>query len=185
MAEYLGSAHRRTQVEKIMILLVESGAIYLALYVSYSHSRSIIGPAASLTPCVQTFQAVPIYGGSFSAGSFVAVEAVNAIIQQAMVSRHKRTPILVELMSNVIFVTYQGMYPTAIVVLVEMQKSLYDTDQVTCERGLESKSGIVFAPRDFSRSQGNSTTMQTAIEHSRFGGPPSTLDDSKHTSTKI
>ncbi|KAJ3557345.1 hypothetical protein NP233_g11765 [Leucocoprinus birnbaumii] len=70
MAEYLGSARRRTQVEKIMTLLVESGAIYLALY---------------------TFQAVPIYGGHFSAGSFIAVDAVNAIIQQAMVCHCVRT----------------------------------------------------------------------------------------------
>jgi hypothetical protein len=35
MADYLGTAHRRTQVEKILTLLIESGAIYLALYVSY------------------------------------------------------------------------------------------------------------------------------------------------------
>ncbi|KAJ3569930.1 hypothetical protein NP233_g4725 [Leucocoprinus birnbaumii] len=138
MAEYLGSAHRRTQVEKIMTLLVESGAIYLALY---------------------TFQAVPIYGGHFSAGSFIAVDAVNAIIQQAM-----------------------GMYPTAIVVLVELQKSLYDTSQVTLEHRTRPTSGIVFAPREFNTTQLNTTTQSTE-QSSRTAG---LLSSSKHTtSTKM
>ncbi|KAF9449449.1 hypothetical protein P691DRAFT_667446 [Macrolepiota fuliginosa MF-IS2] len=140
MSQYLGSARRRTQVEKIMTLLVESGAIYLALY---------------------TFQAVPIYGGHFSAGSFVAVEAVNAIIQQAM-----------------------GMYPTAIVILVEMQRSIYDTEQVTRERGVGTASGMVFAARDLTTTEGRSTTT------SRHLHAPVTLDssgdNSKHTaSTKV
>ncbi|KAF5359425.1 hypothetical protein D9756_003649 [Leucocoprinus leucothites] len=139
MVEYLGSAHRRTQVEKILTLLVESGVIYLVLY---------------------TFQAVPIFGGHFSAGSLVAVEAVNAIIQQAM-----------------------GMYPTAIVVLVEMQKSLYDTDQVTSERGvLRPSSRLVFAANDFSTTQ-EITTTNTLEQSSYTAGPH---DGSKHTaSTKL
>ncbi|KAF8639291.1 hypothetical protein AX17_001602 [Amanita inopinata Kibby_2008] len=88
MKRFLGSARRRTQAEKIMTLLVESGLLYLAIY---------------------TLQAVPIYGGS-SPGSLVAWEVVNAIIQQAF-----------------------GMYPTAIVVLVELQKSLWDTDEISRE----------------------------------------------------
>jgi len=124
MSQFLGSARRRTQVEKILTLLVESGAIYLALY---------------------TFQAVPIYGGHFSPGSFVAVEAVNAIIQQAM-----------------------GMYPTAIVVLVEMQKSIYDTEQVTRERGLATAShAMVFAPREFEATQGGAPASPRSSEQFR------------------
>ncbi|KAJ8518175.1 hypothetical protein ONZ45_g4706 [Pleurotus djamor] len=74
------------RIEKIMFLLVESGAIYLALY---------------------TFQAVPIYGGSFNPRTEIAVQAANAVIQQAM-----------------------GMYPTAIVVLVQLQKTVWDTPEM-------------------------------------------------------
>ncbi|KXN87268.1 hypothetical protein AN958_09000 [Leucoagaricus sp. SymC.cos] len=142
MAQYLGSAHRRTQVEKIMILLIESGAVYLALY---------------------TFQAVPIYGGSFSAGSFVAVEAVNAIIQQAM-----------------------GMYPTAIVVLVEMQKSLYDTEQVSRERGLPARSTIVFAAHELTSTRGNITTTHSIEQFDGSTAFRSTANASRSTkSTKF
>ncbi|KIJ41129.1 hypothetical protein M422DRAFT_68402 [Sphaerobolus stellatus SS14] len=89
MRDFLESARRKTQVEKILILLVESGVIYLGIY---------------------TFQALPIYGQSFNSRSLVAVEAVNAIVQQAI-----------------------GMYPTAIVVLVELQKSLWNTEEVARE----------------------------------------------------
>ncbi|PFH48789.1 hypothetical protein AMATHDRAFT_195969 [Amanita thiersii Skay4041] len=55
---------------------------------------------------IYTLQAIPIYGGS-TPGSLLTWEVINAIIQQAF-----------------------GMYPTALVVLVEMQKSLWDTNDI-------------------------------------------------------
>ncbi|KAF8060733.1 hypothetical protein FPV67DRAFT_1673580 [Lyophyllum atratum] len=87
MSKYLGAARRTTAVEKVLILLIESGFVYIILY---------------------TLQAVPIYGAKLSSSGLVAFNVVNAIIQQAM-----------------------GMYPTAIVVLVRMQKSLWDATEVT------------------------------------------------------
>ncbi|PFH48791.1 hypothetical protein AMATHDRAFT_149081 [Amanita thiersii Skay4041] len=108
MKRFLGSARRMTQAERILVLLIESGFLYLAIY---------------------TLQAVPIYGGS-SPGSLIAWEVVNAVIQQAF-----------------------GMYPTAIVVLVEMQRSLYDTDEVTGKM-----SELMFA-RSGKGSAGTETTM--------------------------
>ncbi|GLB36834.1 hypothetical protein LshimejAT787_0311210 [Lyophyllum shimeji] len=87
MSKYLGAARKRTAVEKVLVLLIESGFIYLILY---------------------TLQAVPIYGAKLSSSGLIAFNVVNAIIQQAM-----------------------GMYPTAIIVLVRMQKSLWDATEVS------------------------------------------------------
>jgi hypothetical protein len=70
----------------------------------------------------------------------------------------------------------QGMYPTVIVVLVEMQKSLYDTDQVTCQRGFGTPSEIAFATREFSVTHGSSTMTRTT-ENLRQPGALGTTDD--------
>ncbi|KAK2459878.1 hypothetical protein APHAL10511_008078 [Amanita phalloides] len=88
MVKYLGSVRRDTQAGKVMVLLVESGLFYLAIY---------------------TLQAVPIYAG-YSPGSPIVWGSINAIIQQVF-----------------------GMYPTAIVVLVYLKKSLWETDEVSRE----------------------------------------------------
>ncbi|KAG6819766.1 hypothetical protein H0H93_008876 [Arthromyces matolae] len=57
---------------------------------------------------IYTLQAVPIYGANQSPAGTIAFTIVNVIIQQAM-----------------------GMYPTLIIVLVRMQKSLWDTTEVS------------------------------------------------------
>ncbi len=60
------------------------------------------------------------------------------------------------------------MYPTAIVVLVELQKSIYDTEQVTRERGLATAShGMVFAPKEVETTQGGPTASTQISEHFR------------------
>lgn len=59
----LGSARRRTQVDRILLLFCESGAVYLVLY---------------------TLQAIPIYGAGLSDDALIGFNIVNAIIQQAM-----------------------------------------------------------------------------------------------------
>ena len=49
----------------------------------------------------------------------------------------------------------KGMYPTAIVVLVEMQISLYDTEEVTRERVLTiANCDIIFASRELETVRG-------------------------------
>ncbi|KAG6819767.1 hypothetical protein H0H93_008877 [Arthromyces matolae] len=57
---------------------------------------------------IYTLQAVPIYGANLSPAGLFAFNVVNAVIQQAM-----------------------GMYPTVIIVLVRMHKSLWDTTEVS------------------------------------------------------
>ncbi|KAK2463887.1 hypothetical protein APHAL10511_004059 [Amanita phalloides] len=99
VVKYLASVRRDAQAEKIMVLLIESGLFYLAIY---------------------TLQAVPIYAG-YSPGSPIVWESINAIIQQAF-----------------------GMYPTAIVVLVYLQKSLWETDEVS--RQLIRSQSVVSTP---------------------------------------
>ncbi|KAG6916974.1 hypothetical protein DXG01_004403 [Tephrocybe rancida] len=63
MSQYLGAARRRTAVEKLLTLLIESGFVYIVIY---------------------TLQAVPIYGAKLSSAGLIAFNVVNAIIQQAM-----------------------------------------------------------------------------------------------------
>ncbi|KAG7098117.1 hypothetical protein E1B28_000089 [Marasmius oreades] len=82
----LGRQRKQTQVDRVLLLFCESGAIYLVLYI---------------------LQSIPIYNTSLSPGALVAMNIVNAVIQQAM-----------------------GMYPTAIVVICQMQKSLWDSFEV-------------------------------------------------------
>jgi hypothetical protein len=80
------------------------------------------------------------------------------------------------------------MYPTAIVVLVEMQKSLYDTDQVTCERGLGTASGIAFATRELesNTTRGNSTKAHAIEDISHLsGGLHSTGDNSTSSNIEL
>lgn len=121
MSEYLGLSRRKTQAERILTLLVESGSVYLLLY---------------------TLQAIPIYGGTTSA-SFLPWLVVNAIIQQAM-----------------------GMYPTAIIVLVQMQKSLWAESENNNELGARrpatpTQTDMEFANRTitYDRSTGQSTSL--------------------------
>ncbi|KAF5376932.1 hypothetical protein D9615_007298 [Tricholomella constricta] len=87
MSKYLGAARRKTAVEKILTLLIESGFVYLILY---------------------TLQAVPIYKAKLNSSGLFAFNVVNAVIQQAM-----------------------GMYPTVIIILVRMQKSIWETTEVS------------------------------------------------------
>ncbi|KNZ74694.1 hypothetical protein J132_06329 [Termitomyces sp. J132] len=87
MSMYLGNARRKTAVEKILTLLLESGFVYIVIY---------------------TLQAVPIYKAPLSAAGLFAFNVVNAIIQQAM-----------------------GMYPTVIIILVRMHKSLWDAREMS------------------------------------------------------
>ncbi|KAG6815474.1 hypothetical protein H0H87_001476 [Tephrocybe sp. NHM501043] len=87
MSKYLGAARRRTAVEKVLTLFIESGFVYIVIY---------------------TLQAVPIYGAKLSSSGLIAFNVVNAVIQQAM-----------------------GMYPTVIIILVRMHKSLWDTKEVS------------------------------------------------------
>lgn len=62
----------------------------------------------------------------------------------------------------------QGMYPTAIVVLVEMEKSIYDTEEVTRERGFATAShGMVFAPRELEATQGGTRASPRSSDHFR------------------
>lgn len=78
------------------------------------------------------------------------------------------------------------MYPTAIVVLVEMQKSIYDTDEVTRERGFGTASGMVFATHEFNTTQGDATTTRITEHSHRPTGLHSSGDTLKHsTSTKV
>ncbi|ESK84981.1 hypothetical protein Moror_9202 [Moniliophthora roreri MCA 2997] len=86
MNQHLGSTRRRSQADRILTLFCESGAAYLVLYI---------------------LQSIPIYSGTLSNNALIAMNIVNAIIQQAM-----------------------GMYPTAIVVICHMQRSLWDTFEV-------------------------------------------------------
>ncbi|KAL0569972.1 hypothetical protein V5O48_011990 [Marasmius crinis-equi] len=86
MRKQLGGQHQRTQVDRVLTLFCESGSIYLILYI---------------------LQAIPIYGGSPSPDALIALEIINAIVQQAM-----------------------GMYPTTIVVICQLQRSLWDTFEV-------------------------------------------------------
>ncbi|KAG6890535.1 hypothetical protein C0995_007737 [Termitomyces sp. Mi166 len=87
MSKYLGDARRKTAVEKILTLLIESGFIYIVIY---------------------TLQAVPIYKAKLSPAGLFVFNVVNAVIQQAM-----------------------GMYPTVIIILVRMHKSLWDTREIS------------------------------------------------------
>lgn len=81
----------------------------------------------------------------------------------------------------------QGMYPTAIVVLVELQKSIYDTEQVTCERGLSgTASGMVFATRELSTTQADATSSRATRNFHTSEALHSAEYSSKHTtSTKV
>ncbi|KAG6896177.1 hypothetical protein C0992_009835, partial [Termitomyces sp. T32_za158] len=92
MSKYLGNARRKTAVEKVLTLLIESGFVYIVIY---------------------TLQAVPIYKAPLSPAGLFAFNVVNAVIQQAV-----------------------GMYPTVIIILVRMHKSLWDTREIS--QGLES-----------------------------------------------
>ncbi|KDQ23233.1 hypothetical protein PLEOSDRAFT_1108866 [Pleurotus ostreatus PC15] len=120
MKSFMGTARKTTQVEKVLVLLVESGFVYLAIY---------------------TFQAVPIYGGSFNPKTVIVVQAANAIIQQAM-----------------------GMYPTIIVVLVQLQKTLWDTPELSFMLG--SRSQMQFASASLSVSVTDQLDASN-MEHSR------------------
>ncbi|KAK1231625.1 hypothetical protein PQX77_005248 [Marasmius sp. AFHP31] len=86
MHKQLGAARHRTQVDRVLTLFCESGSIYLILYI---------------------LQAIPIYGGAPSPNALIALEIINAVVQQAM-----------------------GMYPTAIVVICHLQRSLWDSFEV-------------------------------------------------------
>jgi len=133
MSQYLGAARRRTAVEKILILLIESGSVYLILY---------------------TLQAVPIYGANLSPSGLLAFNVVNAIIQQAM-----------------------GMYPTAIVVLVRMQKSLWDTTEVS-DHVFSTRMKFGTVPHG-SRSEGATDTIVSDYpDHASHGPAISMPDDS-------
>ncbi|KAK2463886.1 hypothetical protein APHAL10511_004058 [Amanita phalloides] len=126
MRKYLGSARPDVQAEKIMVLLVESGLLYLIIY---------------------TLQAVPIFVG-YNPGSVIVWEIVNAIIQQAF-----------------------GMYPTAIVVLVELQRSLWETDEVSREL-----TGMAF---NSNPNASTSTHTMPAIGDSGSGSPQSQFSRKK------
>jgi len=116
MSQYLGAARRRTAVEKVLTLLIESGFVYMLLY---------------------TLQAVPIYGAKLSSSGLIAFNVVNAVIQQAM-----------------------GIYPTSIIVLVRMQKSLWDTTEVS--EGIQSSTLKFKAARN--RASGRSAgATETAV----------------------
>jgi len=111
MSNYLGSARRRTQVEKILVLIVESGFVYILLY---------------------TTQAIPMYGLRLSHTGLLVCNVFNAIIQQTI-----------------------GIYPTLIIVLVKMQKSLWDAHEMSAAQC----SGMQFAKRTFNRTVDTTNTI--------------------------
>ncbi|KAF8630036.1 hypothetical protein AX17_005506 [Amanita inopinata Kibby_2008] len=117
MKAYFGTARAQSEAEKILMLFIKSGLLYLVIY---------------------TLQAIPIYGGS-TPGSLLVWETVNAIIQQAF-----------------------GMYPTALVVLVELQKSLWDAEEVS-----RQISDLRFAPNTVTSP---TTISDPAILSSSGGG---------------
>ncbi|KAK7031118.1 hypothetical protein VNI00_013724 [Paramarasmius palmivorus] len=106
MNQNLGSARARSPVDKILTLFCESGAAYVVLYVGVRFFV-LTGTASLKVKCAQTLQSIPIYSHSLSNSALIAMNIVNAIIQQAM-----------------------GMYPTAIVVICHMQRSLWDSFEV-------------------------------------------------------
>ncbi|KAG6811085.1 hypothetical protein H0H92_009044 [Tricholoma furcatifolium] len=113
MSKYLGEARRKTAVEKVLTLLLESGFVYIVIY---------------------TLQAVPIYGAQLTSAGLIAFNVVNAIIQQAM-----------------------GMYPTVIIILVRMHKSLWDTTEVS--QGIHSQMKFRNGTSAGGTSEGATTTV--------------------------
>ncbi|KIK62269.1 hypothetical protein GYMLUDRAFT_554847 [Collybiopsis luxurians FD-317 M1] len=81
MNQCLDKSRRRTQAERMLILLIESGGVYLVVYI---------------------LQSIPIYDENLSQPASIAFNIINAIIQQGM-----------------------GMYPTAIIVIIQMQRTLW------------------------------------------------------------
>ena len=84
MKRYLGAARKSTQVEKILVLILESGFVYIVLCVSLSQRAC---NTFAKSPQFQTLQAVPIYGAKLKPAGLTAFNVVNSIIQQAIVSR--------------------------------------------------------------------------------------------------
>ena len=83
MKRYLGKARKTTQVEKILVLVLESGFVYIVLCVSLLCVRDTLAKLLQF----QTLQAVPIYGAKLKPAGQMAFNVVNSIIQQAIVSR--------------------------------------------------------------------------------------------------
>lgn len=80
MTRYLGAERRTTQVEKILTLVVESGSLYIVLYVSLDIRQGCV-----VNILYQTLQAVPIYGADLTPAGNMAFNVVNAVVQQAVV----------------------------------------------------------------------------------------------------
>ena len=83
MRQYLGAARKTTQVEKVLVLVLESGFVYIVLCVSLSCACDTFAKS----PQFQTLQAVPIYGAKLKPAGLTAFNIVNSIIQQAFVNR--------------------------------------------------------------------------------------------------
>lgn len=117
MVHYLGRARRRTAAEKVLTLFMESGFLYIVLYI---------------------LQAIPIYRVQLTPWGNLAFNVVNAIIQQAM-----------------------GTYPTVIIVLVRMHKSLWETQEVSEE--VFSRSMKFHDPGIHGDASEGALTMKTVV----------------------
>ncbi|KAL0565527.1 Sorting nexin-3 [Marasmius crinis-equi] len=93
-------------------------------------------------------QSIPIYNTSLSPTALIAFNIVNAIIQQAM-----------------------GMYPTTIVVLCQLQKSLWDTIEFAPPESLELSSfGSAGTGMMMMKNGGGGGVMGTGVSSSIHGG---------------
>jgi hypothetical protein len=96
-----------------------------------------------------TLQSVPIYAQNLSNSASIAFNIINAIIQQGM-----------------------GIYPTAIIVIVQMQRTYWaDSESVDTKHTLNSQPGMVFAPR----AQNSTLETTTGTGTDLAGGTNSTL----------
>ncbi|KAF5392302.1 hypothetical protein D9757_001389 [Collybiopsis confluens] len=121
MNQYLEKSRRRSPAERVLTLLIESGGVYLLLYI---------------------LQSVPIYDKTLSEPASIAFNIINAIIQQGM-----------------------GMYPTAIIVIVQMQRTFWaDSEDGDSRQTNNSKPGMLFAPRAQSTTLGTTTGTATDFE---------------------
>ncbi|KAK7031131.1 hypothetical protein VNI00_013739 [Paramarasmius palmivorus] len=101
MNDLLGKNRGRWPLDRILAFFCESGAIYLVLYVRKLVVIMLVDGRNVLM--IQILQCIPIYNRRLPHDAIIAVNIVNAVVQQAM-----------------------GIYPASIMVICHMQLSLWD-----------------------------------------------------------
>lgn len=124
----------------------------------------------STKPLSQTLQAVPIFGADLTLVGNTAFNVVNAVFQQAIVCTFFYVQLLLTKKNWT-----QGIYPTVIIILVKMQKSLWEAAEIAPTLSHSHMSFV--PPPDKNGPNGSAAITTSTAVASVFG--------SHHTQTTV